>query len=93
MKTFSKLGLDPREPLNETVIRIPLRSEAQAVKSTIFSLRVDASSIRQALEEFGLELREGGMLFLKHVRKVVVRIDDEVLLAAETYGTNKKNKQ
>lgn len=33
------------------------------------------------------------MLFLKHVRKVIVRIDDEVLLTAETYGTNKKNKQ
>lgn len=79
--------------MNQSVIRIPLRSETQAAKSKIFPLRVDVSAIRQALEEFGQELKEGGMLFLKHIRKIVVRIDDDVLLKAETYGTNKKNKQ
>lgn len=93
MKTFSKLGLDPCEPLNETVIHIPLRSEAQAAKSRIFSLRVDASAIRQALEEFGQELKEGGMLFLKHIRKVIIRIDDDVLLMAEISGTNEEDTQ
>ena len=83
LKAFDKSDLDRTKPLSQTIIRVPLRSPNQAAKSKLFQNVVDPSDIRQALEEFGDEIRGGGLLFLKHIRKVIIRADWNVILQVE----------
>lgn len=65
--------------MDGTIIRIPLRTKAQAERSKIVQKEVTVQDITNALSVLGREVREGGLLFLKHVRRMVVRIDDEVM--------------
>lgn len=88
LKVFEQFGLGQEELLNQTIIRIPLRTPSQAAKSRLFQEVIEVSSIRKALEEFGQEVKEGGLLFLKHIRKVVIRIDGDVVLRVEKLDTN-----
>lgn len=67
------------KPLDGTIIRIPLRTKAQAERSKIVQKEVTIQDITNALSVLGREVREGGLLFLKHVRRMVVRVDDEVM--------------
>ncbi len=83
LKTFREFGLDRDQALSQTVIRIPLRTAAQAARSKLFQLKVDTREIRQALQEFCQEMKEGGLLFLKHIRKVIVRVNSDVMIDAE----------
>ena len=69
-------------PLNGTIIRIPLRTKAQASESKIVQTEVTVQNIKDALGLLGREVRQGGLLFLKHVRKMTVRVDDEVMWEA-----------
>lgn len=69
------------------MIRIPLRTESQAEKSKIVSRQVTIQEITKALYDLGQEIREGGMLFLRYVRKVTVKIDGNVLWEACTTGS------
>lgn len=83
MKALGAFDFDHRVSFNETIIRIPLRTEAQKETSKIAKNAISVPDIRAALENFGQEIRAGGLLFLKHVRKVTVRFDDIVVLAAQ----------
>ena len=78
LKTFDAFALDVSKPLDGTIIRIPLRTKAQAEQSKIVQKEVTVSDIESALAALGREVREGGLLFLKHVRRMLVRIDEEV---------------
>ena len=91
--TFNEFGLDRHSPLNQTIIRIPLRSSAQAAASKISQLEVELSDIRQALEEFSQEIEEGGLLFLKHIRKVIIRVGSDVVLNAAMLEGTKEDAQ
>jgi len=83
LKTFGEFSLDRDQALSQTVIRIPLRTAAQAARSKLFQLKVDTREIRQALQEFCQEMKDGGLLFLKHIRKVIVRVNSDVMIDAE----------
>lgn len=89
--TFRQFGLDPRQPLDQTIIRIPFRTAAQAAESKLFQREITIQEIRQALEEFGQEIKEGGLLFLKHIQKVTIRVDSNVLIKAEILETSRKD--
>lgn len=79
LRTFGAFSLDTSVPLDGTIIRIPLRTGAQATESKIVQKEVTTEHIKEALALLGKEVRQGGLLFLKHVRRMTVRIDDEVM--------------
>ncbi|KAL8786962.1 MAG: hypothetical protein Q9195_007974 [Heterodermia aff. obscurata] len=79
LKTFDAFALDVSKPLDGTIIRIPLRTKAQAEQSKIVQKEVTVSDIESALAALGREVREGGLLFLKHVRRMLVRIDEAIM--------------
>ena len=70
LKTLGAFNLDYTRSNDETVIRIPLRTQAQAKTSKIFQQEVSIQNIQDALADFGQEIQEGGLLFLKHIRKI-----------------------
>lgn len=83
MKALGAFNFDHRLDFSETIIRIPLRTEAQKETSKIAKHAISIGDIKVALEKFGQELQAGGLLFLKHVRKVIIRFDDTVVLTAQ----------
>ena len=83
LKTFRAFHLDLSRDINETIIRIPLRTKAQARTSKIVEREITIKEIKDALDHFGQEVREGGLLFLKHIQKVTVRIDENVAWEAK----------
>ena len=82
LKTFRAFDLDYTRSNNETIIRIPLRTQQQASTSKIFQQEISIQNIKDALEDFGQEIQEGGLLFLKHVRKIIIRFNHDVVLLA-----------
>ena len=79
LKTLSTFSLDTSIPFDGTIIRIPLRTKAQATESKIVQKEVTIYHIKEALALLGKEVRQGGLLFLKHVRKMTVRVDDTIM--------------
>ena len=83
LKTLGAFDLDYTRSNNETIIRIPLRTEEQARTSKIFQRKISIQTIEDAFKDFGQEIQEGGLLFLKHIRKIVIRLNNEVVLSAQ----------
>lgn len=83
LQTFRAFNLDVSREINETIIRIPLRTKAQAITSKIVGREITIEEIKDALYQFGREVKEGGLLFLKHIQKVTVRINDDVIWEAK----------
>jgi len=83
MKTFSAFNIDHCHLFDQTIIRIPLRTETQAKVSKIVTKAIDPEDIEKSLKDFCQDVQGGGILFLKHIRKVIVRINDTVLATAE----------
>ena len=79
LKTFQAFGLDTSQDIQQTIIRVPLRTEAQAARSKIVEREIAVDDIRRALEQFAEEMKDGGLLFLKNIRSVILRIDDETI--------------
>lgn len=86
LKTFQQAKVDTSRAVDATVIRIPLRTETQAESSKIVNRQATVEEIKKALCDLGREIRAGGMLFLRHVRKATARIDDAILWEARTTG-------
>ncbi|KAL8669925.1 MAG: hypothetical protein Q9168_005505 [Polycauliona sp. 1 TL-2023] len=91
LKTFRRAGINTSQAVNATVIRIPLRTKSQAEKSKIVNRQATVQEITKALHDLGQEIREGGMLFLRYVRKVTVKIDGNVLWEASTTGATEED--
>lgn len=79
LKTFRTFDLDTSRGIQETIIRVPLRTAAQAARSKIVNRAIAVDEIKVALEQFAEEMKEGGLLFLKHIRAVILRIDNEII--------------
>ena len=83
IKTLGAFDLDYTRSNSETIIRIPLRTQAQASISKIFQQETSIQNIKDALAGFGQEIQEGGLLFLKHIRKITIRLNHDVVLSAQ----------
>lgn len=79
LETFRTFDLDTSRGIQQTIIRVPLRTAAQAARSKIVNREIAVDEIKVALEQFAEEMREGGLLFLKHVRSITLRIDNETI--------------
>ena len=88
INTFGAFDLDYTRSNDETIIRIPLRTREQAKTSKIFQEEISIKNIKDALEDFGQEIQEGGLLFLKHVRKIVIRVNHDIVLLAQVLNND-----
>ena len=91
MKALGSFEFDHRLDFNQTIIRIPLRTEAQKETSKISQHAISIDEIKVALNKFSQEIQAGGLLFLKHVRKVIIRVDDTVISTAEIVEDDSRN--
>ena len=83
LDTFGAFNLGYTHSNHETIIRIPLRTQEQAKTSKIFQQPISIQNVIDALEDFGQEIQEGGLLFLKHIRKIIIRLNHDVVLSAQ----------
>ena len=88
LNTFGAFDLDYTRSNDETIIRIPLRTQEQARTSKIFQEEITIQNIKDALEDFGQEIQEGGLLFLKHVRKILIRVNHDIVLLAQVLNND-----
>ncbi|KAL8828013.1 MAG: hypothetical protein Q9170_006784 [Blastenia crenularia] len=93
LKVFKAAEVDTSHAVESTIIRIPLRTKDQATKSKIVNREISIDEITKALHELGQEIKDGGMLFLKHVRKVTAKIDSTVLWQAQAKGATEEDNQ
>ncbi|KAH0563531.1 hypothetical protein GP486_001901 [Trichoglossum hirsutum] len=72
LKPFSEVlvGHDLKEPLDGTVVRLPLRTTEQAQKSRICKTSVGVDEIREVLERFAEGFDDGYGIFLRNVEEV-----------------------
>jgi sacsin len=63
-------------PFQGTIIRIPLRTLAQAEKSEICERETTISEVKNVLERFGAEFHHTGLLFMKNVEKISISVGD-----------------
>jgi sacsin len=85
LEAFQSFLFDSSLPYGGTIIRIPLRTESQAKKTKIGrkDKAVDIAEIEDFLREFAEEISDAGLLFLKNIMKVTIRIDDKVISETE----------
>ena len=83
LAAFAKCrNIEPGKPFNGTLIRIPLRTPAQALQSKIKPQASTVDEVKEALEDFCQEILSGGLVFMKNVRSVSVKFNEELLMRA-----------
>ncbi|KAG0135098.1 hypothetical protein HOY82DRAFT_632883 [Tuber indicum] len=75
-----------------TIIRLPLRNEDQAKKSEIHQLPTSKQDIEDAFQLFANELPES-LLFLRNLRSITLRIDDNILAKAKSTIRNERENE
>jgi sacsin len=87
LSAYSLFPFEFNSPLDGTIVRIPLRTAAQAKKSDICAEETTISDVRSSMEGFATEIHHGGLLFLKSIMKVSLSIGMKHLASTEV--TNK----
>ena len=88
LSAYSSFLSEFNRPLDGTIVRIPLRTAAQAGKSAIRDQRTTVSDVQSSMEGFATEVHQGGLLFLKNVTKVSLLVDDKHLAITEVMNTS-----
>ena len=83
LSAYSLFPFEFNRPLDGTIVRIPLRTGAQARKSAIRDQETTILDVQSSMEGFATEVHQGGLLFLKSVGKVSLSVDDEKLASTE----------
>ncbi|KAG0137825.1 hypothetical protein HOY82DRAFT_644737 [Tuber indicum] len=81
-------------PFEGTIIRLPLRNEAQAIKSEIVEdhLATSQKDIEDVFQLFSSELVES-LLFLRNLRSITLRIGDAIIAKAESTVPNERKNE
>ena len=72
MAAFQSVMEHPNQPFQGTIIRIPLRTREQAMRSDICDRETTVPEIREVLEKFATEFGNSGLLFLRNIEKVTL---------------------
>jgi sacsin len=70
MKAFQTVMTHVDRQLDGTIIRIPLRTQAQAIKSEISDRETTVDEILNVLRSFASEFGESGLLFMRNIEKL-----------------------
>jgi len=76
MAAFQDVIKYPKQRLNGTVIRIPLRTAAQAIKSQISTRETTVPDLKKVLQSFASEFKDNGLLFMKSVEKLEITANE-----------------
>ena len=79
LRCFSLLGTEWDHSFDGTIIRIPLRTASQAMRSEICKVETTANHVQDSMNSFAHEIGPSGLLFLKSVQRIVLSINDEQL--------------
>jgi sacsin len=79
LRCFSLLNKNWEHHFDGTIIRLPLRTASQAVRSEISSESTSVDDILCSMRVFADEIGSEGLLFLKSVQQVVLEVDDKCL--------------
>jgi sacsin len=77
MSAFQAVMEHLRQPLDGTIIRIPLRSQAQASESKICNRETTVSDLSEVLESFAVEFGETGLLFMRNIERLEIKYSDK----------------
>ncbi|KAK0103147.1 hypothetical protein ONS95_014947 [Cadophora gregata] len=72
MAAYSSVMEHLDQPLNGTIIRIPLRHIDQILKSDISSISTTTAEIEEVLQNFCREFSVNGLLFMRNLTKLVI---------------------
>ncbi|KAB8297704.1 hypothetical protein EYC80_001511 [Monilinia laxa] len=72
MAVFQKLLEPLDQPLDGTIIRIPMRTGVQALTCKISDRQTTVSEMSMVLERFADEFSNGGLVFMTHVTKISI---------------------
>lgn len=89
MSAFHKLLYPLDQPLDGTIIRLPLRTEQQAQTSLISDRHTSVTEMSDVLDSFAAEFSNGGLLFMKHVVKIIIESEMTGLIELETLEPEK----
>jgi sacsin len=70
MAAFQSVMKQLDQKLDGTIIRIPLRTQAQAKKSDISNRETTVSDVVEVLRSFASEFGDSGLLFMRNVEKL-----------------------
>lgn len=70
---FQRILTNPNQPLDGTIIRIPLRTKKQAIESDISDNATTIQDVRKVLEQFAVEFGKNGLLFMKNVESISIK--------------------
>jgi sacsin len=73
MRAFRTVMEHLDQKLDGTIIRIPLRTQTQAVKSKIQTRETTTSEILDVLRSFASEFGKNGLLFMRNIEKLEIR--------------------
>lgn len=80
MAAFQKIMSNPNERFHGTIIRIPLRTQAQASESKISNRATTIQDMRTVLEQFAEEFGKNGLLFMKNVDTITIRSTSDLFI-------------
>lgn len=74
MSAFSAIFEKIDSAFQGTIIRVPLRTEAQAIQSKICNKATTVSDVEEVVKNFCSEFGTSGLLFMKHVERIRIAI-------------------
>lgn len=83
MSAFSAITKQFDQPFQGTIIRIPLRTAAQAEASEICNRSTTLSDVVEVVRKFVSEFGTSGLLFLKNIENIMIEIGDSVAFNIE----------
>jgi sacsin len=89
MEAFQTVMENPEQPLDGTIIRIPLRTEVQARKSEISNRETSVSEVRKVLQTFAMEFGDSGLLFMRNIEKLGIESSAGMSIEIETVDHDK----
>ncbi|KAH7383481.1 hypothetical protein BKA64DRAFT_682440 [Cadophora sp. MPI-SDFR-AT-0126] len=95
MVTYSAIMDHLDQPLNGTIIRIPLRHTKQTLKSDISPISTTKAEIQDVLRNFCKEFSINGLLFMRNLTKLVIvfaGMSHEIEMIGEECIQNHKSK-
>lgn len=87
MNGYSSIDFNSSKPFEGTIIRVPLRTTRQAGTSNIVNRSISFQEIEKSFGDFFSELKNGGLIFLRHVNEVVFRLDREIIYKVIAEGS------
>jgi sacsin len=86
MSAFSAIIKKIDRPFQGTIIRIPLRTEAQAIRSEICSRATTVSDVEEVVKSFCSEFGTSGLLFMKHVERIKIEIGNTLAFDIKVFN-------